>query len=298
MTKLTLDRVSNLVPAAFVKNYLSKNEPVIVTDALDSWPALSLWTPEFFKEQFGEVMVSLQGSSFSENSIQSQDTISNYIDAFPAYQNMVSSDEVVTKALPYLRYSSKDKKMNAVDFNDLCIEKLQDHWSRPYFLPSNGYLYPFDLFHSDPTCKRYPDFGVYISPRGAITQLHVDGDLSNAVLCQLHGHKKYFLFPQEYEPSISKYLERKNIGPVHLQKTPQYDGAKPLEGILNPGEVLFIPRGWLHEVYTISHSVSLTYNFVHTKDAFKTFGFHKAWPKALINRRFKQKIHEKFGAEA
>jgi hypothetical protein len=289
MTKLSIEKVSNLQPGIFVKDYLSKNQPVIITDALNSWPALSLWTNEFFKEQFGEIIVSLQGSHFSDNTIQSQATIASYIDAFPVYQDMVSSDEVVTEALPYLRYSSKNK-LNTVDFNDLCIEKLNTHWSRPYFLPSRGYLYPFDFFHSDPTCKKYPDFGIYISPRGAVTQLHVDGDLSNAILCQIQGHKKYFLFPQEYEPSLLKYLGRKDIGPINLGKTPQYDGAKPLEGTLNPGEVLFIPRGWLHEVYTISHSVSLTYNFVHFKDAFKNFGLHKSWVKTDMKRRIKDRF--------
>ena len=37
----------------FFNNFLARSKPVIITGAMDSWPALSKWTNEFFMKQYG-----------------------------------------------------------------------------------------------------------------------------------------------------------------------------------------------------------------------------------------------------
>ena len=53
--KCEIERRGNLSYAEFKDKYLFANKPVIVTDAIRQWKALSRWTPEFFKNEFGDM---------------------------------------------------------------------------------------------------------------------------------------------------------------------------------------------------------------------------------------------------
>jgi hypothetical protein len=277
---MQIERRSDISPKEFIKSYLGKNRPVVITDAMRDWKIASVWSPEYFQKTLGSMKVSLQGDFFSPMEKQ---TLSDYIAALPEYESHVDENGKVSRTLPYLRYSVKPEMEQ--DFGAEALKAARGMWARPYFMPARGYLYPMaGLFHSDPTQERYPGFGVYISPRGAITKLHQDGDLSNAILCQVYGRKRCFLFPPECEPSLPQdreFLLRK-VEDINIHRRPTYGSAEPLETILEAGDILFIPRSWFHEVYTLGRSVSLTYNFVHMSEAFKTFGPHAPWPPSIL----------------
>jgi hypothetical protein len=250
-----VDRRSDLTEREFVRDYLSRNRPVVVTDALERWPARRMWTPAYFKQRFGHIPVTLQGEFFYT---VGQTTLGEFLDELPVFERNPLDGRVV----PYLRYSDGAQG----SFTEAALAELKDDWSRPYFLPSGPYIYPPVLSGSDPTRKRYPDFGIYISPRGASTVLHVDNARTNAVLCQLHGRKRAFLFSPDQESLLPNPAHRK---PENLERhpMPSFGRAEPLETTLEPGDAMFIPRAWFHEVYTLSASISLTYNFVHLSDA-------------------------------
>src|SRR6266849_183588 len=51
---LPIERTCSLDPEIFEQRYLTGiGKPIIVTDALNSWPALSKWSFEFFKTRYG-----------------------------------------------------------------------------------------------------------------------------------------------------------------------------------------------------------------------------------------------------
>ena len=49
-----VERRSGVSPEEFFREYVTKNRPVILTDVLSGWRALDKWTPEFFRERYGE----------------------------------------------------------------------------------------------------------------------------------------------------------------------------------------------------------------------------------------------------
>src|SRR6185436_17872248 len=50
-----------------------------------------------------------------------------------------------------------------------------------------------------------------------------------------------------------------------LERFPKFCDARPTyEFTLAPGESVFIPRNWFHHVVSLSDSISLTWNFVHS----------------------------------
>src|SRR5579864_7952308 len=74
----------NLSYEEFAKEYLYTNTPVVITDALQQWKAISRWTPEFFKKEFGSMTFTIadgekKQSGYKENAT-SQYTMARFID--------------------------------------------------------------------------------------------------------------------------------------------------------------------------------------------------------------------------
>jgi hypothetical protein len=91
------------------------------------------------------------------------------------------------------------------------------------------------------------------------------------VLCQVYGRKRGFMFaPRQPGPWPEWYPPRPGLAPrtpasvaVLRGERPSYAPLEAREFVLEPGEVLFIPKFWVHEVFTVSASISVTYNFMH-----------------------------------
>jgi hypothetical protein len=57
-----VQRKTNLPHAQFVVEHLAQSSPVILTDAISHWKALTQWTPKFFLERYGSATVMIDGS--------------------------------------------------------------------------------------------------------------------------------------------------------------------------------------------------------------------------------------------
>src|SRR4051812_47660031 len=58
-------RRANLTHDEFVRGYLSPLHPVILTDAITHWAALTKWTPAFFKEHYGTLSITIDDQSYT-----------------------------------------------------------------------------------------------------------------------------------------------------------------------------------------------------------------------------------------
>lgn len=238
----SIGRCDRLSVGQFTRRYLLRNVPAIVTDAMNRWPARSQWTPGFLKERFGALQVVLQNEVF-DTTITTR--LGDYIDGLvaPATQEQMQSS---------LKYS----RTESGDFSRIVYNALRDDWSTPYFLPKYGYLHP-PCWRFDAVSRKYPPlgFGLFLSPRGAVTRLHCDAYCSDAVLCQIYGRKDCRLFPP-----ATVFHPRSE--PPDTSNFPA-DTAECWHATLVAGEVLFIPHRWYHEVTSLETSISLTFNFVH-----------------------------------
>ena len=107
---------------------------------------------------------------------------------------------------------------------------------------------------------------LWIGGEGAFTPLHFD--LTNNLLAQLTGTKRIVLIP----PSQTRHLAHRRhvFSDVHDVTAPARLAAHPAardilryDLVLTPGDLLFIPIGWWHQVRSESFSTMLTYtNFL------------------------------------
>src|SRR6476620_10261247 len=127
-----IEHRTNLPYEEFAEQYLYRNRPVVVTDALREWKALSRWTPEFFRSEFGDMKFTLdhatKGAYGAKGSNAVEFTMSRFIDRVlestekdpaPYFRNQVLSD-----LFPSLKQD---------------IEPLPDYFL-PNWLPDNYYM--------------------------------------------------------------------------------------------------------------------------------------------------------------
>lgn len=249
--------ITDISEQRFLTDYVARNHPVIVTGALEPWNISSMWTPASLGERFGDRLVQVYNNYFD---LQSLMPLQQYLS-----ENFGKRSGEIEEKPPYVRWYTK---LRDVDFcwADEAFTQLQRQWSCPSFVPSTDYVLPCTPTGctSDPVTDHFPAKGLFISPRGARTSLHVDPWGSCAVLCQLYGTKRWYF----YGPKQAEYLQNESgtvdVTRPDMHKFPAFSMAR-LSAIctLKPGEIIYVPHGWFHQVECDSDSVSLTWNFVH-----------------------------------
>lgn len=252
--------VDELPVERFLAKYVLQNAPVIVTGALESWNLADNWTPAALGQQFGGKMAQVYNNYFDLQNVMSLERyLARYFDK--------SSPEDGSSP-PYVRWYTK---LRDEDFcwADEIFTRLRNCWHLPAFLPDTDYVLPLSSgTATNPVTDHFPAKGLFISPRDARTSLHVDPWGSCAVLCQLYGRKRWYF----YAPDQAQYLQSA-FGVVDVtrpdhRKFPAFADAQLTAACtLNPGEVIYIPHGWYHQVECESDSISLTWNFVHRATA-------------------------------
>jgi Cupin-like domain len=95
---------------------------------------------------------------------------------------------------------------------------------------------------------------------GTRTPLHFDG--ADKYLIQVHGTKRAILEP----PTSSARLYVREDEPhkslvdplrIDLERFPRYTGADRCEAVLSPGDALYIPPGWFHDILADDGSISV-----------------------------------------
>jgi len=233
-----IERIERPAPRAFYERYVKPNRPVVITGATQNWKAIKSWSPEYFRSQYAEAKVAFTSWPTTEPTNDPTDyyrkrkrqttTLGEFIDA------MISG-----------RQGSRDYVSQFPIFNELPqlqqdIESLEPYMNIPR-------AYPETL----KTRLRKPAT-LWLGPAGIVTPVHFDS--AHNLLVQIHGRKKLLLFPPQqsrslYYPCLS--LGHVNYSPVDVEapdyeRFPLFKRATPLEVLLAPGEILFIPVRWWH----------------------------------------------------
>jgi Cupin-like domain len=245
----TVARVKHL-SSKDIKECMRTSTPTIATDMLRSWKASTLWSFDFFKQRYGSDVVTLSDGRFRALTqlplaqcidlilrMDLRDTY-KYCGATPYIQ-----DWVVLDIHPEL-------------YGDIEVPEWFDNWERPFkktFLPGSP----------------YHDIVVLAGPAGATTYIHRDRHRTHAWLAQIVGRKRWTIFPpdqfslvynKDFESGAPPFV---NISNPDLENFPGFKDASPIEFVLEPGELVFMPSGWLHQVTSLDPALSVSGNFVN-----------------------------------
>jgi hypothetical protein len=216
-------RIGILDAAAF-RARAAEGLPFLITGLINRWP-LSALTPQALRERFSHLPVRARvgdyiNTAFAPDRAMQDMSMLEYLDLVAAGTQDLP---------PYLG------NLELRELNRLC------HW--PVYFDKMG----------------PPRF--WLGPAGTVTPLHCDYD--DNIFAQIWGTKRIFLSPPHHDEFL--YTSEANAilfgSPFNpeapdFEKFPLARQATMIECIVNPGDLLYVPAGWYHQVRALTFSLS------------------------------------------
>jgi hypothetical protein len=228
-----IPRVRGLSPEDFLDSYYAPGRPVVIERAIGHWLALKRWTPDYLRRKIGDAPVEFQGGRNANPDFE--------IDGYSHKQK-----------LPFGAYLD----LIAAGGNDSYITANNSVANRAALAPLER-----DLGTIDSYLTRAHGM-IWIGPVGTFTPLHFD--LTNNLIAQIIGRKRVILLP----PSEAARLHhgrhvfsavRDLEDEERLSLYPSAREARRFVVDLGPGDLLYSPIGWWHQVRAHAFSVTITY---------------------------------------
>ena len=103
---------------------------------------------------------------------------------------------------------------------------------------------------------------VYLGPKGSWTPFHTDVFGSYSWSANVSGYKKWIFFQPDTQPQniydISKVMPKSEDSDMKLKS---HGDLEYFEVVQGPGEVIFVPSGWYHQVLNMTDTLSINHNW-------------------------------------
>lgn len=211
-------------------------QAVLIRGLAGHWPALTEWTPSRLAARYGSTLVNpliglpSRGILFPHDQRRYQQTmlLAQFI------EEMLSASPQTPS---YLAYTRAQDMLSASDHD--CAGLLGDLGTDP-------------------------DTRAWIGSAGTRSMLH--SDLKDNIFCQIWGRKHIVLIPWSQSRAAYPFPEnivnsRLDLAEPDLERHPRLRGTSLYAGVLEAGDVLYIPRGYWHDIRSLTPSVSLNHWF-------------------------------------
>ncbi|PAV67343.1 hypothetical protein WR25_12081 [Diploscapter pachys] len=219
------------------------NQPFVFGSwATADWPARRRWTTEdgkpnvqFLRRQYGGSQISLETSECKYETFRFSDFLDDYENGgqlSKAYlKDWHFQAEFGTEMYSLHPFCSMDW-VNCESFSE-----------QPEQSPFNG-DYRF----------------VYFGVEDTSTKLHSDVVASFSWSANICGRKQWFMMPPGKEQVFMENGQLVEDIRLHNDKFQQ---AEVVEFTQNPGEIVFVPTGWHHQVHNLDDSISINHNWMN-----------------------------------
>lgn len=237
--------------------------PVVFRGVANEWEAANLFKFEFLLKYFGDTEIAVVPQKFLEEGLR--------LDEKGEFSGRIFS---------------------VTNFKEHINNILTNPTQAGYFLailPSKEYLGNFLLANKDfsnntmflfsfrpEKITQFPKFGdkddaytLLIGSEYSVTSLHSHG---TTFLAQIYGKKAITLVNPKHieecyclvDPDFSGYAEKCDIDIINpdFEKFPKLKGVKTYTTVLEPGDLIYIPDGWLHDIRALTPSISIANGLV------------------------------------
>lgn len=249
----------------FVDTFEKQNKPLIITNATNEWTSMRKWDRNYLIEVCG---TKLFRATSATAPLAASFTMKEYFN--------------------YIDQANEESPLYLFERDFASVTTLQDGYEVPkYFSPSStitsmeGIEFATDLFRLFGE-KRRPDYRWMITgPARSGSIFHIDPNQTNAWNACIQGRKKWIFYPPNASPpGVLSSLDGSDVTvPLstgewllsfwkdHLRARKNEDvSLRPIETILLPGELIFVPHGYWHMVINLDLSIALTHNYVSTSN--------------------------------
>jgi hypothetical protein len=242
----------------FTERHVRRERPVVVRGGLSDWPPMRAWTLDYLKAACGERKVKV-GVSKTGVYVNYADRLKVGVDPEIRFADVI--DNVFSPA-------------TGADKHRLHQEPL-DSWGS---------------LRDEATPIRYITRrvilkNIWMASAGNVTKAHYDTE--DNVNVQLRGKKEFILYPSSqldalYPRRPWEYMSnfsRVEIAAPDLARYPRFRDATPMRAVLEPGDFLYIPIYWWHQVHTLEPSLNVNFWWQSTlRQAARRNGV-RYWPR-------------------
>lgn len=237
---MEITRLPGVEESLFYRDYY-KVAPVLLESFVRDSRACTIWSPEYLESVIGEKTVQINYCARElEKTTEGAVLATSQYREVPfrkASELIQGSSEVVYFMMGQPIGRALPELLEDVDFDEL-------------------------ILRASPLIST----NLWFAATGHLTPLHYD--IYDNFLNQIIGRKKVTLF----SPSDKKYLyspsdgDTRNEAMVNLfepdyERFPNFRQATPIEFILEPGDTLYQPAGWFHQVESLDVTVSVNFFF-------------------------------------
>ena len=222
----------------FIHRYVRGCRPVVLTGHTRDWPAMHRWSPADLKARFGHLEVEIQAER-KANVRYEEDKM--------AHRRVVQLGNFV------------DQVMLGGETNDYYLTANNEALRRPEFAPL------LDDIGSLPPCCNPAELAerssFWFGPGGTVTPLHHDTLM--LFHTQVVGRKRWRLISPLQGPRLYNthgVFSPIDLDAIDLKEFPLFEGVRVQEVVVEPGETMFLPLGWWHQVRALDVSLSFSYS--------------------------------------
>lgn len=242
-----LMRCEDLSSEQFRDHFYATSRPCVIAGAIADWPALAKWTPDYLRKVVGDAPVEFQGGRDQAGDFELAKDRHKRVAPFSAYLDLIENNPG----------------------NDAYVTAYNSAANQAAFAPLMADIRPL------PSLLGPGEGMLWVGPAGTFTPLHFD--LTNNLLIQVTGRKRVMLV----SPNQARLMaHRRHVfsdvhdleDPACMARQPQAKDVRPYVVTLEPGDMLFIPVGWWHQVRSLDFSVMMTCtNFLWPNDGWQGF---------------------------
>ncbi len=230
----------------FLAQYYAPGRPVVIEGAMADWPALKRWSPDYLKRKLGKAQVEFQAGRESDPDFELNKDRHKRMAPFDAFIDRIKAGGNDA----YLTAYNNDRNRAALRPLDRDIGRLDAYLGKGAGM-------------------------IWIGPAGTFTPLHFD--LTNNLIGQLVGTKELLLAPPSETPKLAHRRHvfsdvRDLTDAARLAAYPAAREARTFAVTLAPGDLLYVPIGWWHQVRARDFSVTMTWtNFRWPNAGWETY---------------------------
>lgn len=230
----SLARIGLVSAAEFHARYVARRRPVVLAGLVNDWPAVRRWSLDFLSAAHPALPIT---TAHVENGQVVMDR----------QRGLIHEPEQLAAFVTALRAGAQDRYL-MTPMSGL-PEALRADAPPPQYL----------------NAVTVQSAKLWIGPVGMVSSMH--RDLADNLHAQVSGRKRFTLvapqqsacvYPNSFVDSVPNGC-RVDIEHPDYARFPQLRDAEMFVAELDPGDVVYIPRGWWHHVRTLDLSISVNF---------------------------------------
>src|SRR5882672_11659151 len=239
---MEVQKVGDISYEEFMNGFYKPGIPVVFKNASKVWKANGLFSPDWFRKNYGNRVTDVKGENYSMLEVMNMVETSSEDKPAP-YPIIFHIPTVIPELLPLL--------------TPLHLNYALPNWFDRKWFKTGHWGGVTELFIG--------------GPGGKFPYLHLDYYHLNAWITQLYGEKRFTVFPRGqdhllYPKADDPWRSDLNIFNPDYDKHPLFKQATPIHFTVGPGETLFIPFGTWHTAYSLTPTISVAFDQLNNKN--------------------------------